>query len=367
MAPDVISFARGAPSADILPVEMVRESAQRALRDDWARALSYGTGRGHPALAEWIAEFEGVEPEQVMITNGSLEGGALLFDDLVGPGDEVIVEQPSYDRTLLLLARNGAERLGVSLEADGLRIAELEEICDRHSPKLAHVIPNFHNPAGCTLSREKRFRLLELAADNGFRIFEDDPYALVHFGSAPPQAMFADDDAGRVLYASSFSKTVSPGIRVGYLMGPAEDIARLAKRASENYISPNMLAESIVWDMAKSGELAKNIQFVTEALRGRRDALAAALREHLPEAEFVLPEGGYFLWVDMPEDVDAVALGKASKELGAPLVAGPDFMIEGGRSSFRLSFAPVPAEDADEGVRRIAQALDRVRSGAAAA
>ena len=365
MAPDVISFARGAPSADILPVEMVRESAQRALRDDWARALSYGTGRGHPGLAEWIAEFEGVEPDQVMVTNGSLEAAALLFDELLTPGDEVVVEQPSYDRTLLLLARAGAERLGVPLEADGLSISAFEELCDRHSPKLAHVIPNFHNPAGCTLSREKRFRLLELAADNDFRIFEDDPYALVHFGSVPPESMFENDSEGRVIYASSFSKTVSPGIRVGYAMGPADAIGRLAKRASETYISPNMLAESIVWDMARSGELAKNIAFVTEALRGRRDALAEALGKHIPDAQFVLPEGGYFLWVDMPGDVDAVAVAGASKQLGAPIVAGPDFMIEGGNSSFRLSFAPVPAEQADEGVRRIAEALEQVRAGAA--
>ncbi|MBA2240506.1 MAG: PLP-dependent aminotransferase family protein [Solirubrobacterales bacterium] len=367
MAADLISFARGAPSADILPVEIVREAAERALRDDWQRALSYGTGRGHPGLVEWIAEFEGVDPGQVMITNGSLEGAVLTFDHLLSPGDEVIVEQPSYDRTLLLLARAGAERLGVPLEADGLQIEAVEELCDRRSPKLAHVIPNFHNPAGCTLSREKRHRLLELAADSGFAIFEDDPYALVHFGSEPPESMFANDAEGRVIYASSFSKTVSPGVRVGYLIGPVDVIAALAKRAGESYISPNMLAESIVWEMARSGSLARNIDFVTEALRGRRDALAAALDERIPEASFVLPQGGYFLWVDMPAEVDCVALLAASAEAGAPFVAGPDFMLEGGQSSFRLSFASVPAERVDEGVRRIAEALERVRAGAPAA
>jgi len=367
MAADLISFARGAPSADILPVEIVREAAERALRDDWQRALSYGTGRGHPGLVEWIAEFEGVDPGQEMITNGSLEGAVLTFDHLLSPGDEVIVEQPSYDRTLLLLARAGAERLGVPLQADGLQIEAVEELCDRRSPKLAHVIPNFHNPAGCTLSREKRHRLLELAADSGFAIFEDDPYALVHFGSEPPESMFANDAEGRVIYASSFSKTVSPGVRVGYLIGPVDVIAALAKRAGESYISPNMLAESIVWEMARSGSLARNIDFVTEALRGRRDALAAALDERIPEASFVLPQGGYFLWVDMPAEVDCVALLAASAEAGAPFVAGPDFMLEGGQSSFRLSFASVPAERVDEGVRRIAEALERVRAGAPAA
>jgi 2-aminoadipate transaminase len=366
MAADVISFARGAPSADILPVEIVREAADRALREDGARALSYGTGKGHPGLCEWIAEFEGVDVDQVMVTNGSLEAGAMLFEHLISPGTEVIVEQPSYDRTLLLLRRLKAEFVPVPLEDDGLSIDALEETLDRKSPKLAHVIPNFHNPAGCTLSMEKRHRLLELAADSGFAIFEDDPYALVYFGHEPPEQMFSIDDGGRVVYGSSFSKTVSPGVRVGYLLGPPDVIAALSKRANETYISPNMLAESIVWELARSGELAKNIDFVSEALRGRRDALAKALSEQLPEAEFVLPQGGYFLWVDFPEDVDTVRLLDEAKDEGVSFVAGPDFMLEGGGSSLRLSFASVPAEAIGEGVARLARALERQRTAAAA-
>jgi 2-aminoadipate transaminase len=366
MAPDAISFARGAPSADILPHEMVREAAERALRDDWKRALAYGTGRGHLGLCEWIAEFEGVEPDQVMITNGSLEAGAMLFEHLVSEGTEVIVEQPSYDRTLLLLRRLRAELIPVPLEGDGLSIEALEQALRRKSPRLAHVIPNFHNPAGCTLSIEKRRRLLELAADNGFAIFEDDPYALVHFGSEPPEQMFSLDGSDRVVYSSSFSKTVSPGVRVGYLLGPADTITALVKRANETYISPNMLAESIVWELAQSGALAKNIEFVSEALRGRRDALARALSEQLPEAEFVLPEGGYFLWLDLPPDVDTTALLEAATDEGVSFIAGPDFMLEGGGSSLRLSFASVPAEEIPEGVARLARALDRVRAAAPA-
>src|ERR671935_1591156 len=177
MAADLISFARGAPSADILPVDAVREAARRALMDDWKRALSYGTGIGHPGLCEWISERHGLsDPAQVMVTNGSLEAGALLFQHLIAPGDRVIVEQPSYDRTLLLLERLGAERVGVRLEADGIDVDELERVVSEAPPvKLVHVIPNFHNPAGCTLSAEKRRRLLTLAAEHGFWILEDDP------------------------------------------------------------------------------------------------------------------------------------------------------------------------------------------------
>ena len=167
------------------------------------------------------------------------------------------------------------------------------------------------------------------------------------------------DNADRVIHASSFSKTVSPGVRVGYLVGPAEQIATLSKRANETYISPNMLAESIVCELCRSGGLDENIKVVNAALRERRDALVAALRENIPEAKFVVPEGGYFLWLDLDDDVDTVALLAEAKEEGVTFVAGPDFMIEGGASSLRLSFAPGPG-----GRRRRGRPAARARPGA---
>ena len=176
MAADVISFARGAPSADILPAAAVREAADRALADDWEKALSYGTGIGHPGLCEWIAgELHGIDAGQVMVTNGSMEAAALLFRYMIEPGDRVIVEQPSYDRTLLLLGRSGAELVPVPLESDGLDLDAFEAALAGGPVKLAHVIPNFHNPAGCTLSAAKRERLVELADEHGFWIFEEIP------------------------------------------------------------------------------------------------------------------------------------------------------------------------------------------------
>ncbi len=364
MAGDTISFARGAPSADILPHEAVREAAARALAEDWDKALSYGTGIGHPGLCEWVAERHGgLDPSQVMIANGSLEAGAMLFQHLLSPGDRVVVEQPTYDRTLLLLQQIGVELVPVPLEADGLDVTALEEALAAGPIKLAHVIPNAHNPAGCTLSSQKRARLVELAAEHGFWIFEDDPYRELPFEGEPLGTMLELDRADRVVHASSFSKTVSPGVRVGYLAGPAEEIAKLAKRANETYISPNMLAESIVLDLCRSGALDRNIAFVKGALQERCDALVAALREQIPEAEFVVPDGGYFLWLDLAEGTDTAALLAESKSEGATFVAGPDFMIEGGQNSLRLSFAPVPAERVAEGVARIATALERMRAG----
>lgn len=366
MASDVISFARGAPSADILPVEAVREAAATALSEDWQRALSYGTGIGHPGLCEWIAaELHGIDAEQVMVTNGSMEAAALLFRYMIDPGDRIIVEQPSYDRTLLLLGRTGAELVPVALEADGVDVDAFEQALAGGPVRLAHVIPHFHNPAGCSLSIAKRSRLVELAAEHDFLIFEDDPYRLVSFGGFTAPTMLSMDKADKVIHASSFSKTVSPGVRVGYLAGPADPIATLAKRGSEHYISPNMLAESVVLELCRSGALRRNIEFVNDALRQRRDALVEALGAHLPEARFVVPQGGYFLWIDLPESYDTVATLAAAKDEGVAFVAGPDFLLDGGTASLRLSFASVPVAQIDDGVSRLARALESTRAAAA--
>jgi DNA-binding transcriptional MocR family regulator len=367
MAADTISFARGAPSADILPREAVRDAAAVALAEDWEKALSYGTGIGHPGLCAWVAERHGgLDASQVMVANGSLEAGWMLFEHLLEPGDRVVVEQPTYDRTLLMLQRLGVELVPVALEDDGLDLASFEAALADGPIKLAHVIPNFHNPAGCTLSAAKRVRLVELAAEHGFWIFEDDPYRELPFEGEALETMLSIDRAGRVIHASSFSKTVSPGVRVGYLAGPAAEIAALAKRANETYISPNMLAEAVVLELCRSGGLDTNIEFVKGALRDRRDALVEALREQIPEAEFVVPGGGYFLWLDLAEGTDTTVLLAEAKGEGVAFVAGPDFMIDGGGNSLRLSFASVPPERIPEGVARISRALERVRAGSPA-
>ncbi len=367
MAGDTISFARGAPSADILPAEAVREAAAAALSADWEKALSYGTGIGHPGLCQWIAERHGgLDAGQVMIANGSLEAGWMLFEHLLEPGDRVVVEQPTYDRTLLLLQRLGVEFVPVRLQADGIDVEQLEAALDQGPIKLAHIIPNFHNPAGCTLSAAKRTRLVELAAEHDFWIFEDDPYRELPFAGEALESMLSIDGADRVMHASSFSKTVSPGVRVGYLAGPAAEIAKLAKRANETYISPNMLAESVVLELCESGALDRNIEFVKGALRDRCEALVGALREQLPEAEFVVPEGGYFLWLDLAEGTDTPALLAEAKGEGVSFVAGPDFVIDGGRNSLRLSFAPVSPEQVPEGIARIVRALERIRTASPA-
>ena len=225
-----------------------------------------------------------------MIANGSLEAGAMLFEHLLGPGDRVVVEQPTYDRTLLMLQQLGVELVPVPLEADGSTSAQFEAALADGPVKFAHVIPNSHNPAGCTLSAEKRARLVELAAEHGFWIFEDDPYRELPFEGEPLETMLSMDAAGKVVHASSFSKTVSPGVRVGYLAGPAEEIEKLAKRPTRPTSRRTCWPSRSCSSSAARGELDRNIEFVKGELKARCDALVEALREQIPEAEFVVPE-----------------------------------------------------------------------------
>src|SRR4051794_24377034 len=352
-----ISFARGAPSLDIVAVDDLRTAADRAFQNDPKGTFSYGTSGGYAPLRDWIADQHGKERESVIVTNGSMQADAFLFEQLVAPGDTVVVEAPTYDRTLLALQGLGADILAIPLEADGLDVEALARALESGArPKLAHVIPNFQNPAGYTLSLEKRRRLLELADNYGFVIFEDDPYVELRFEGERLPTMLSLDHGDRVVYASSFSKTVCPGIRVGYLCGPAELTATIERTATNTYISPNMVAESIVNEFCRSGAIDDSIEAVKNALRERRDALAAALEREIPEARFVPPEGGYFMWVELPEDADVDQIAAAAKDRGVVFVKGTDFLLEGGLNTLRIAYSGVTPEQIDEGVARLADA-----------
>ncbi len=365
----LISFARGAPSLDIIDVAGLSAAATRAFEADPAGMTAYGTSVGYPPLRKWIADKHGVAPDRVLVTNGSLQADALLFEHLVTGGAEVVVEKPTYDRTLLSLRNLGARVHQVTLADDGLDVDELRKLLEAGArPALAHIIPNYQNPAGVTLSLEKRRALLALAAEYGFTIFEDDPYADVRFrGEALPSMLsLADEGAGdegadTVVHASSFTKTVCPGVRVGYLIGPAAMIATIAKRATNLYISPGMVAQAIVHQFCVSGDITRSIATVNAALAARSAALATALRAHIPGVRFTEPDGGYFLWVDLPEDIDVDELAPAADKRGVAVVKGSDFVIDGGRHALRLAYSAVTADKIDEGVRRLAEAVKSVR------
>ncbi|HWT24584.1 MAG TPA: PLP-dependent aminotransferase family protein [Solirubrobacteraceae bacterium] len=355
--PTTISFARGAPSLDIVDVEGLREAALQAFADDPGGTVAYGTSVGYVPLREWIAEQHGVAVEQVLVTNGSMQADAFLFQLMVAAGDAVVVESPTYDRTLLNLRNRGADIRMVALEIDGIDTGALEELLGAGvRPALAHIIPNFQNPAGYTLSADKRATLLRLAAAHDFTLFEDDPYIAIRFEGESLPTMLSQDDAGKVVYASSFSKTVCPGIRVGYLVGPQAIIKQIQTIATNTYISPNMVAQSIVNAFARSGRMDGAIATVKAALRERRDTLVAALERELPEARFSPPQGGYFMWVELPDGVDVAELETAARDRGVLFVKGTDFLLEGGQNTLRLAYSGVTPEEIDEGVTRLAEA-----------
>jgi 2-aminoadipate transaminase len=355
-----ISFARGAPSLDIVDVEGLKAAAQQAFTADPAGLTGYGTSVGYVPLREWIAEKHGVEPKQVLVTNGSMQADAFLFDALVAPGDTVVVELPTYDRTLLSLRNRGADVRMVELEPDGIDTAALERLlATSAAPKLAHIIPNFQNPAGYTLSGPKRDKLIELARANQFTIFEDDPYVSLRFeGESLPTMVSTAPDV--TVYASSFSKTVCPGIRVGYLVGPEDLIGEIAKLATSTYIAPSMVSQGIVNQFCRSGAIDRSINTVRDALRDRAGALCDALTEYLPDARFVAPEGGYFLWIEMPDGTDVAAMFDAAKARDVLFVKGTDFVLEGGESTLRLAYSGVTVPQIIEGVKRLAEAYAEV-------
>jgi DNA-binding transcriptional MocR family regulator len=352
-----ISFARGAPSLDIVAVDDLKTAAQNAFDKDPAGAFSYGTSVGYPGLRNWLAEKHDVDPAQVIATNGSMQADAFLFQRNVKSGDTVIIEKPTYDRTLLALRELGADLLAIPVEDDGIDVEALALELERGKrPTLAHIIPNFHNPAGVTLSLDKRRRLLELAEHYDFTIFEDDPYGELRFEGERLPTMLDLDENDRVVYASSFSKTVCPGIRVGYLVGPEPIIGEIQKTATNTYISPSMVSQSIVAEFCTSGAIDRSIETVKDALRERRDAVCGALSSRMPDAKFTPPEGGYFLWVELPEGADVDALAAAAKDRGVVFVKGTDFVLEGGLNTFRLAYSGVTPEQIEEGIGRLADA-----------
>ena len=359
----VISFARGAPSLDIVDVEGLKAAAVRAFDADPAGVTSYGTGFGYGPLRDWVARRHGVAADQVLITNGSLQADAFLFHHLLRARDDVVVERPTYDRTLRNLRTMGTQVHQVTVQPDGLDVDELRKLLESGvRPRLAHIIPNYQNPAGVTLSVAKRQKLLALAAEYGFTVFEDDPYAEIRFrGEALPTMLSLDAGAGSVVHASSFTKTICPGVRVGYLVGPAALIAEIAADATSTYISAGMVAQAIVYQFCASGAVERSIATVREALGQRARVLADELRARIPGVRFVEPDGGYFLWVELPDDVDVAAVAPEAERRGVTVVKGTDFLLDGGDHALRLAFSAVRVDEIADGISRLADAVEAVR------
>jgi DNA-binding transcriptional MocR family regulator len=293
-----------------------------------------------------VAARHGVEPGRVVLTVGGLLGFLLYAEERLErrPG-RVLVEAPSYDRTLKLLARHGAETVALPVDEEGLDPDALErELRAREEPpSFLYTIPTFQNPSGRTLSAERRRRLVEIVAAHGLPVLEDDPYGLVRFEGEPPPSLHELEGGTLVTHASSFSKTVAPGVRTGYFVLPPADAATFEARAVSTYIAPPFLVQATVAEFVARGSFEPNLERVRGELRARRDAMLAALEAGFPEtATWSRPQGGYFVWLDLGEGADTVELAARAEEAGILIVRGADFFPAGsgrGGAEARLAFS----------------------------
>ena len=343
------------PAPECLAVEELADCARAALERDGRAILSYGPGGGYGPLREWLAERHGVEPSRIVITSGSLQGFVFLAEQLVRPGTRVLVEAPTYDRPLKILTRLGAEIVPLEMDEEGLLPDAVEESLDAgEAPAFLYTIPTFQNPSGRTLSVERRLRLAELARERALLVLEDDPYGLVRYDGDPLPSVFELADAGEhIAYCSSFSKTVAPGVRVGWFVLPSALAAEVEALAVSTYISPPYLSQATVLEFLRRDSFEPNLQRVNGLLRERRDAMLDALARELPEdASWTRPEGGYFVWVELPSGPPSSELLTEAEEAGVTFVKGGDFFPggRGGECALRLAFSFVSPEEIAEGV-----------------
>jgi DNA-binding transcriptional MocR family regulator len=345
----MISFARGVPAPECLAVEELADCARAAVERDGPTILSYGPGGGYGPLREWLAERHGVEPSRVVITSGSLQGFVFLAEQLVRPDARVLVEAPTYDRPLKILTRLGAEIVTVPMDEDGLVPDELPD----GEFAFLYTIPTFQNPSGRTLSVERRRRLAELARERELLVLEDDPYGLVRYDGEPLPSVFELAGGDQIAYCSSFSKTVAPGLRVGWFVLPEQLAQEIEAFAVSTYISPPYLSQATVLEFARRGSFEPNLERVNGLLRERRDAMLEALEREMPEdASWTRPDGGYFVWLDLPSGPPAAELLVQAEEAGFTFVRGSDFFPagSGGERSLRLAFSFVSPDEITEGV-----------------
>lgn len=358
---DTVAFARGVPAPEMLPVEQLRSAVVTAFDSNPSGVLAYGTGAGWLPLRERLAARHGVDVNRVVVTTGSLQGFDLLVQAIVrraaadGRPARVIVEQPTYDRPLLLLERMGVEIVPVPLDHDGVDVEALDDLM-ADGADFAYLIPTFQNPSGATLTLERRNAVIASMRRHGVPVLEDDPYGLLHFDRPAPATLLELAGGDPLLwYSSSTSKTVAPGLRVGWLILPEVLAAEVSTIANDTYISSALLSQATLDAYFAAGAFEPWIEHTRGLLLERRDHIVAALASHLPDATYSVPEGGYFLWLRLPFGLDGREVAAAGTNLGVSLVPGASFGA-GCEPFVRIAFSSPPVEHIDLGVRRLAGA-----------
>lgn len=372
--PGIISFAGGFPDSAMFDVDGIREASNAALAKDPGAALQYGATEGFNPLREQLAAFmaqkgaRDVAPDQLIVTTGSQQALDLLGKTLISPGDKVIVEGPTFLATIQCFRLYGAELVSAPIDGDGVQTDQLERLIAEHKPKFVYLIPTFGNPSGAMLSAERRKRVLELAVKYNTIIVEDDPYGDLYFGEAPPPSLLAmspqvPGSRELLVHCGSLSKVLSPGLRVGWMIGPAELLAKatMCKQFSDAHTST--FAQATAAEYLKAGRMPATLDKVRSVYAQRARTMGDALRSELGDAvSFVQPQGGLFVWARLTGAGGKVADGndyaKRAIEQGVAFVPGaPFFCANPDHATFRLSFATAPEDKILEGVSRLAKAL----------
>ena len=372
--PGIISFAGGFPDSAMFDVEGIRAASNQALTDEPGAALQYGATEGYQPLREQLAAFMAskgatdLAPENLIVTTGSQQALDLLGKTLISPGDKVIVEGPTFLATIQCFRLYGAELISAPIDENGVKTDELEKLIAEHKPKFVYLIPTFGNPSGVMLSLERRKQVLEMAVKHQTLIVEDDPYGDLYFGEAPPPSLLnlsATVSGSRELLAhcGSMSKVLSPGLRVGWMIAPAELLAKatMCKQFSDAHTST--FAQATAAQYLKAGRMPATLAKVRKVYAERAQAMGDALRKELGDAiEFVQPQGGLFVWARLTgaggKVADGNVLAKRAIEKGVAFVPGtPFFCANPDNATLRLSFATADVEKIREGVARLGQAL----------
>lgn len=356
-----INFTRGIPANESFPIADIAEAAKAILEKHGAGVLQYGPALGFLPFREWLAEWQGVQPNQVLTGNGSLELIEFLCRFMIRPGDAVFTEAPSYDRAMEIFRRHKAEVTGIALEADGPNIETLEAELKKRIPKVFYIIPDFQNPSGATCSAAKRQRVAALAEQFGFILLEDAPYRLLRYRGTDEPTLFSLAPQ-RVLHMSSFTKLIAPGVRAGFMMGTADTIAKIAKVAEDTYISPGYFAHGVTYEWCRRGLLPRQIEKLKALYSPRLDACLSAIDKYLEGAQTSRPDGGFFVSLTLPAGTLTTEVRAAAAKRNLNLADGLAFFPNGGGERFlRLPYCALTPAEIDEGVQRLAEAVKEVQ------
>mgnify|MGYP001182294753 CR=1 FL=1 len=369
----VISFAGGLPAPELFPLEEVREATDRVLRDRGAAALQYSTTEGHRPLREWIARRDGIPTDNVQIVTGSQQGLDLLARVLIDEGDVVLVETPTYLGALQAFTFLGPRYVQLPTDDHGIDVDALERILADHPAKLLYTVPNFQNPTGRTMSLERRRRLIEVSARHGVIVIEDDPYGEIRFSGEALPSLYSlalaeaggDPDRCNVVYSGSFSKTLAPGLRDGWLQAPAAIMRKVVEVKQAADLHTPTLNQLIITELVDE-VLPRQVERVRALYGQRATHMMDAIERLLPaDVRHTTPEGGMFLWLTLPGHIDTTAMLPDAVARHVAYVPGPPFFaLGGGTQTMRLSFSSADFAQIDEGMAALGETI-RVWEGSA--